>query len=296
MPQTTCKPKHPPPLRLSLLYLSILHAYFSDNASDCASWIEVKPERKRKREAFVLPPVTRLVRPRHPISDQDREAMETAAWQGDLLALAELIRRDPRYIACPFTLAVAVVLRRQAEQTHSRWRGDPLVREDRDEARAGLKALAQAWMGLHQQGQPPEPPPSTVALLGHALTEVYTEARAQRAVRFSEALKVAKEKMYGLGSLVWVHPDQWGPWIEKDLRFVRDNPRRGDPEYRTVKTVVTDRLEVVFELSHGRVRTLRKKGLSELHRAFGTDSEKLPEAMSKFIDALRALGRSEATK
>lgn len=284
MLQTTCKSNHPTPLRLSLLYLSVVRAYFSDSESDCA------PRPERKREAFVLPPVTRLVRPRHPISDQDREALETAAWQGDLQALAELIRRDPRYIACPFTLALAAVLRRQAEQTHTRWRGDRLVREDRDEAREGLKALAQAWMGLHQQGRRPEPPPSTVALLGHTITEVYTEASAQRAVRLSEALKVTKEKMYGLGSLLWVHPDKWGPWIKEDLKYLRDGDGR-----RTLKTVVIDRLVEVFELPDGRVRTLWKQGLAELPHALGADSKRLSEAMSKLIDALRALGRSEAT-
>jgi hypothetical protein len=159
-----------------------------------------------------------------------------AAWQGDLRALAALIRQDPRYIACPFTLVVASMLRHQAEQTHTRWRGDPQVRTDRDEARKGLDALARAWKGLNQRGRRPGPTTSAVALLGHALTEVYTEAkRVRRAVRFPEALKVAKRKICELGGVAWVHPDQWGPWIEEDLGFLRNNPRR-------VKTVVTDRL------------------------------------------------------
>lgn len=229
MPQTPRKQTHlSPALRLLPDDLAFLHG------------------RLTNQEAFTLPPapwvlVSFLI--------NDRRALETAAWQGDLEALARLIRRDSRYMGCPWTLAVASELRLGALVARTR--------QERVDCRGGLAHLAKAWIGLDQRGRHIEPWPSMVARVGEDLTETYTEAMADRSIRFSEALKRAERKFREL-RIVPAQSDRWLIWLKEDLEHLRGNRRL------KVKTVVTNRLEKVFKLPPGRAKTLWKRGQTEL--------------------------------
>jgi hypothetical protein len=272
-------PKKDRPVRLSEDDLVYLYVGFSENR-DKPNW--ENPE--KKPEAFELP-IPGPPGPPPAISDDTREELETKAWRGDLKALATLIRQDPRYIGCPWTLAVADLLRRNAAWAETQ--------ERRAEWRDRLTELAGAWIAVDHRGHRLLPPPWRVALIGDGLMKAYTEAmthpplifsedcigaeamaawmeqvrkdreKASRPVRLPEARTRAAETFRRfVGPARLRHPDQqWLDWFEDDLKHLL----KGDGR-RALETVVIDRLAIVFDLKHkkgwelGRVKTLWELG------------------------------------
>lgn len=268
-------PKKDRPVLLSEDDLALLYLRFEKHPLEAfrSGWNYMNPV--KKPEAFLLPPLG-VFDPSPAISDDTREELETKAWQGDLNALATLIRQDPRYIGCPWTLAVTARLREAALAR------TPEEREDADDR---LRKLAQAWIAVDRRGLHfSEPPAWQVALIGDGLMKAYTEAmahpplvfsddspdwveqireRESRPVRLREALTRAEETFRRcVGAAMRKHPDQqWLDWFKEDLEHLL----RGDGR-RTRKMVVTDRLAIVFDLKHKegwkleRAKTLWEQG------------------------------------
>jgi hypothetical protein len=260
-------PKKDRPVRLSEDDLVYLYVGFSEDW-DNPDWDN--PE--KKPEAFELP------KPGPPgpppaISDDTREELETQAWRGDLNALATLIGQDPRYIACPWTLAVADLARRNAAQAETQ--------ERRAWCRDRLTELVEAWIAVDHRGHRLDPQPWRVWVIGEGLMKAYTEAmthpplifsddspawveqvrkaqeRVSRPVRLPEARTRAEETFRRFaGSAMRIQPDrQWLDWFEEDLNHLLGGDGR-----RRLKKVVIERLEKVFKLPAGRVKTLWAQG------------------------------------
>lgn len=264
-------PKKDRPVLLSEDDLALLYLRFEKHPLEAfrSGWNYMNPV--KKPEAFLLPPLD-VFDPSPAISDDTREELETKAWQGDLNALATLIRQDPRYIGCPWTLAVTARLREAA-----------LARtpEEREEADDRLRKLAQAWIAVDRRGRRFEPPAWQVALVGDGLMKAYTEAmthpplvfsddspdwveqirkvreRESRPVSLPEARIRAEETFRCfVGAAMRILPDQrWLAWFDADLKLLLEGDGRS-----TLETVVLNRLEKVFGWERGRVKTLWKQG------------------------------------
>lgn len=98
-----------------------------------------------------------------------RRDLEQEAKNGDLAALARLIQFSPRYLTCPWTVAVIQALRSK--------RGGAKTLQDREDATGALDRLAEALRGHNLKGKRPHPGAKVVATLYDLLLPLYEAAQ-----------------------------------------------------------------------------------------------------------------------